>query len=201
MTPHNFHPIHTPLPPMLLEMSEVTSGAQFIGMFYQGSKATWTDGRATTTFNFYQCWQPLSSHPAISFPLARVIEDFPLSEEGYFGGFGSDDCPATHLLLLDTIEKTMAISDWKEGQQFLSDQHPPLPPSTPEQRAAERSALMALFKNLGANPTINELNRRGMFEMFFPPDANLSKQRQQMVEFLDRNLDPKIKAALGKFSF
>lgn len=195
----NFYSIYTPLPPMLLEMSGVTSDARFIGMFYEGSKAVWSDGRASATFNFYNCWQILSSHPAIRFPLAIAVEGV-LTEEGCLGGLGSDDCPATHLLLLDTVAKTMAIAPWKEGHRWLNAQHPPLPPSTPEQIAAERAAVLALLKNLDINPSLEELNKHGMFELFTQPDPQLVQQGQELAAFLNQHLDPRIKEALEKFN-
>lgn len=48
------------------------------------------------------------------------------------------------------------------------------------------------------------MNGIGMFEfmleLFTPPDPALVKQRQQLVQFLDVNLDPQIKRLLQQFS-
>ena len=197
---NNFHLIKTPMPPMLPDMMGVSAKSRYLGLFYQATNPTWTDGESTATFSFYQCWQPLSAHPAIRIPLALVREDFmPTDEEWCEVGFGSDDCPPTHLLLVDTVDRKMTIATWKEGHQFLVAQHPPRPSSTPEQQKAELAAVLALYEALDANPTMREMNRRGMFEMFSTPDPQLAQQRQQMIEFLDRHLDPEIKRELQRF--
>jgi hypothetical protein len=50
MFPESFHRLGTPLPPMLCDMADVRSEARFVAFHYQGSKATWSDGRGCGTF-------------------------------------------------------------------------------------------------------------------------------------------------------
>ncbi len=185
------------MPPILLEMAGVSVESRYIGMYYQSTNPIWTDGRTLRTFSFYACWNPLIQHPAISFPLRMAInldstrQD---SDDEYDEpGLGSDDCSPTHLIVCDRVEQTMAIAAWKSGHQFLKAQHPPRPPATPEEIEAERKAVLALMKTLDWKPTVEEMNQRGMFEMFSQPDAKLIHQRDEIIAFLDRHLDPEIR--------
>lgn len=194
--PDSFTPIHTP---MLPEMAGITSKAQFVALFYQGSKPTWTDGRVSATFNFYQVWQPLSDHPAIAIPLAITLHSFPVPADGWTQpGLGSDDCQATHLLMLDLHNQSLAIAPSQQGHNFLNQQHPPITPLSPAQQAALRQAVADTLNSAGSL-TLAEANRLGMFEWFTQPDPSLIEQRHALIQFLDDNLDPQIHALLQRF--
>lgn len=201
---NDFYRINTPLPPMLSKMIGVSSNARYFGLFYQCTNATWTDGESTATFNFHYCWKPLTDHPAIRFPLAAALDaaEVDLDEfdtEWCEPGLGSDDYSPTHLLMLDTIEQKMAIAPWQAGQQFLKNQHPPRSPASAEEIAAERAAISAILETLDRQPTMQEMNRRGMFEWFSTPDPQLVQQCKNLISFLDRHLDPEIRQILIQF--
>ncbi len=116
-------------------------------------------------------------------------------------GLGCDDYPPTHLLLVDKVESKMAIAPWKDGHKFLRDQYPPAATMTPEELAAAKAAVIAVMKalNEGRPPTMQEMNRKGMFERLTQPDPQLVQQSQQMAAFLDKHLDPAIREALNRF--
>lgn len=202
---NNFYRINTPLPPMLSKMIGVNSNTHYLGLFYQSTNPTWTDGKSTATFNFHYCWKPLTDHPAIRFPLAAALDAARIDPDEFDTewcepGLGSDDYPPTHLLILDTIEQKMAIAAWKTGHQFLKDQHPPRSPASAEEIAAERAAMLAVLQTLNRQPTMQEMNRRGMFEMFSTPDPKLVQYCQAMIAFLNQHLDPEIRQLLAQFN-
>jgi hypothetical protein len=200
--PDKVTPIRTPLPPMLPDMASIVGESQFIGMFYQGSKATWSDGRISRTFNFYQVWQPLTSHPAIAIPLSIALYNCPPPNDDWTEpGLGSDDFQATHMLIIDRDAMTMAIAPWIEGMEFLNQQHPPLPPLSPEEQEAVRAAMLKQLQAMHPDLMNEPLSpSTGMFELFIRPDPALVEQSKQMVKFLDNKLDPQIKQILQRFA-
>jgi hypothetical protein len=200
--PDKFTPIRTPLPPMLADMAGIVAESQFIGMFYQGSKATWADGRISRTFNFYQVWQPLTSHPAIAIPLGIALYNCPPpNDEWTEPGLGSDDFQATHMLIIDRDAMTMAIAPWIEGMEFLNQQHLPLPPMSLEEQKEVQAAMLKLYKEMYPDLWKEPLSpNTGMFELFTRPDPALVEQSKQMVKFLNDKLDPQIKQILQRFA-
>ncbi len=146
--PDSFTPIQTPLPPMLIEMADVTSDSQFLGFFYQGSKATWTDGRACATFNFHQVWHPFASHSAISIPLAILRLNCPDAH------FGHDDGQATYMVVADLVANALYIAPWEAGHHFLNQQHPPTPPLSQEELDISRALMLEIM----SNPATQELS-------------------------------------------
>ena len=198
--PDTFHLVEADLPPMLMDMIDVYSRSQFIdvysrsqfiGLFYQGTKATWSDGRDRNTFNFYQVWQPLSSHPKITKALREAIKaDYQPSyyddEVFYSSGFGSDESMPTHILVCDRQHNKMAVASWNEGMQMLNHQHPITPILSTEEQAALYQAIKVLETKMNLSPA--QMNRRGMFELLLSvPDPTLVAQRESLIKFLNES--------------
>jgi len=133
--PASFVQLPLPLPPMLLEMAEVRSEAQFVGLYYWGTKATWSDGCGSGTFSYFSCWAPFSRHPALAFPLAA---------QPYRIHLGSDDLEPSHQIICDRQKETLYVAPWQEAQNFLKSQHPPKRPPTPEEWAAVEALIEAM---------------------------------------------------------
>ncbi|MEG4242963.1 hypothetical protein [Microcoleus sp. AT9b-C3] len=64
----HFIELPVPMPPMLPEMVGV-SNSQYFAMYYQGSKATWSNGRGMATFSYYAVYAPLIEHIALAIHL------------------------------------------------------------------------------------------------------------------------------------
>jgi len=182
---------------ILSEMMAPHNRSRYLGLCYEWTNPTWTDGRSSGTFNFYYAWKPLTQHPAISFPLQTALSSFETEDGWASPGLGCDDYPPTHLLMLDWTEQKMAIAPYKTGMQFLADQHPPRPPATPEQIEAERKAVMEMLA--AARLDQQQMPRQGMLERVLITDALLTMQSKVMVEFLDQHLDPNIRDTLKRF--
>ncbi len=172
----SFKLIDVPLPPMLLTMAGVKGDSRFVGLCYQGSKATWTDGRSSATFPFYTVWQPYIDHLAIDIHL-------------FDAHLGSDDCEPTHALVCDgreanrlrhRLQEKVYVAPIEEVMQFLDSQHPPRQPLTPQQWS-EIKELIAQQPPL----EMSQLQDLGMFELFAPPKAEHSEAAVQLIQWLD----------------
>ncbi|MEG4397416.1 hypothetical protein [Microcoleus sp. BROC3] len=56
------------MPPMLPGMVGVNN-TQYFALYYQGSKATWSNGRAMATFSYYAVYAPLIEHITLAIHL------------------------------------------------------------------------------------------------------------------------------------
>jgi hypothetical protein len=183
MLPESFYKLGIPLPPMLCDMADVRSEARFVAFCYQGSKATWTDGRSSGTFAFYDVWKPLTDHRAILLPLA-------LSSPG--AHLGWDDEYPTHVLVGDRLDQSLFFAPYGAVWPFLDAQH-----SAVESRslsAEEWAAVKALAEAL-PEPSLEELRRQGMFEWFSAPSLERRDESQALVQWLDQNIDPVLESA------
>ncbi len=169
-------------------------GTRFIGCYYQ-SNPTWTDGRSLRQFNYFLCWEPFKRHPAIALPLGVATRNTPYGEDGTYLGFGSDDSPPTHVLLIDQQEMTMAIAPAKDAYRFLEAQHPPALPISAAEFEALKNAALQQIRSLQSEMTQNPTRFR-MHEFCSQPDAELMQMSAEMQEFLNDNLDPEIKEIL-----
>ena len=106
----HFIELPVPMPPMLPEMVGARD-SQYFALYYQGSKATWNNGRAMATFSYYAVYAPLIEHIA----LAIHLEPYNL---------GSDDEPPEHAILCDCVHHKMYVGAYKEIDYFLLQQQP-----------------------------------------------------------------------------
>lgn len=173
MIPSSFTLLPTPLPPMLLKVAGVEVEARFVGLYYLGSKATWTDGRSSRTFPFYTVWQPYIQHPAMMFALARLEVHL-----------GTDELEPTHQLVCDRQEERVYVAPWSETQRLFKQQHPPLQSPTPK----ELETIQALISAL-PQPSMEEMQQVGMFEWFLGSTPQMEAGKIELVAWLNQYID------------
>ncbi|MEG4197374.1 hypothetical protein [Microcoleus sp. Pol12A5] len=155
------------MPPMLPEMVGV-SNTQYFALYYQGSKATWSSGRAMATFSYYAVYAPLVEHIA----LAIHLEPYNL---------GSDDEIPEHAILCDTVCHKMYVGAYKEIDYFLLQQHPKELPTLSEQEFKE--AVKAV-----EDMTLEQMQKLGMFEMFGNTNPQARQATIELVQWLDQQI-------------
>ncbi len=163
----HFIELPVPMPPMLPEMVGV-SNTQYFALYYQGSKATWSNGRAMATFSYYAVYAPLIEH----ITLAIHLEPYNL---------GSDDEMPEHAILCDCALNKMYVGTYKEIDYFLLQQHPKELPTLSEQEFKE--AVKAL-----EDMTLEQMQRLGMFEMFGSTNPQARQQTIELVQWLDQQI-------------
>lgn len=161
-----FIELPVPLPPMLPKMVGV-SDSQYFAIYYQGSKATWSNGRALSTFSYYAVYQPLISHISLAIYLDRYH-------------LGSDDELPEHAILCDCVQQKMYVGSYQEIDKFLRQQHSQEPHHNLSPQELE--AAMQAVKNW----SVEEMQRRGMFEMFGSTNPQARQETADMVNWLDR---------------
>ena len=155
------------MPPMLPEMVGANN-TQYFALYYQGSKATWSNGRAMATFSYYAVYAPLIEHIA----LAIHLEPYNL---------GSDDEAPEHAILCDCIHKKMYVGAYKEIDYFLLLQHPKELPTLSQQEF--EAALKAL-----EDMSFEQMQKLGMFEMFGNTNPQARQQPVELVHWLDQQV-------------
>lgn len=110
--------LNVPVPPQLETAVGYHGEARFFGIYWTpaGDEAMVTDGRTTHD----GCWwgyQAFVDHPVVMLALAGLRYDL-----------GSSDSEATHWLVIDREMRTASIALRAAAEQFLTDQHPALPP-------------------------------------------------------------------------
>jgi hypothetical protein len=154
-----------PVPPMLPGMVG-TSNIQYFSIFYQGSKATWSNGRGSGTFSYYAVYEPLIHHIA----LAIHLEEYNL---------GSDDEPPEHAILCDVGEQKMYAGNCREIDRFLQQQH-----SASQLIQLTSQELEQALKAVG-DMSLEQMQRLGMFEMFGNTNSQARQETAKMLEWLD----------------
>ncbi|MEG4007745.1 hypothetical protein QUA41_17810 [Microcoleus sp. Pol11C1] len=159
-----FIELPVPMPPMLPSIIGI-SNTQYFALYYQGSKATWSNGRAMATFSYYTVYAPLIEHINLTIHL-----------EPY--NLGSDDEAPEHAILCDTVHYKMYVGAYQEIDYFLLQQHPHEPSQLTAQEFEEAVKGVESI-------TLEQMQKLGMFEMF----GNTNPQaRQQLVQWLDRQI-------------
>jgi len=162
------------MPPMLPEAISYSGAGRFFGLWYNGHKATWTDGRSMATFPYFAIYAPLVDHPLMRACMPNTSWEL-----------GTDDSLASKILLCDREEGTMAVADYAEGHRFLSDQHPPLRPPTTE----EAAVLEQKIEKMMSDPfTLTDARRLGLFETIGGAPRREQELGQTIVQFLDQCL-------------
>jgi len=163
----HFIELPVPMPPMLPEMVGV-SDTQYFALYYQGSKPTWSNGRAMATFSYYAVYAPLTEHIV----LAIYLEPYNL---------GSDDELPEHAILCDTVRHKMYVGAYKEIDYFLLQQHPKESPTLSQQKFEE--AVKAL-----ENMSFEQMQKLGIFEMFGNTHPQARQQTIELVQWLDQQI-------------
>ena len=160
-----FVELPVPMPPMLPGMIGINN-SQYFAIYYQGSKATWNNGRALSTFSYYGVYQPLISH----ITLAIYLERYHL---------GSDDELPQQAILCDCVQQKMYVGEYQEIDIFLRQQHSREPQHTLSPQEVE--AAMQAIENL----SVEQMQRMGMFEMFGSTNPQARQETTEMVQWLD----------------
>jgi hypothetical protein len=163
----HFIELPLPMPPMLPGMVGV-SNTQYFALYYQGSKATWSNGRAMGTFSYFACYEPLIEHIA----LAIHLEPYNL---------GSDDELPEHAILGDCALNKMYVATYQEIDCFLLQQHFDELPKMTEQEFED--AVKAL-----ENMSLEQMQALEMFEMFGNTNPQARQQTAELVEWLDQQI-------------
>jgi hypothetical protein len=144
------------------------SNIQYFAIYYQGSKATWSNSRAMATFSYYAVYAPLIEH----ITLAIHLEPYNL---------GSDEELPEHAILCDCVHHKMYIGAYKEIDYFLLQQHPKELPNLSEQEF--KAAVKAL-----ENMSLEQMQKLGMFEMFGNTNPQARQQTVELVQWLDQQI-------------
>jgi hypothetical protein len=163
----HFIELPVPVPPMLPEMVGV-SNSQYFAMYYQGSKATWSNGKAMATFSYYAAYAPLIEHIAVAIHL-----------EPY--NLGSDDELPEHAILCDCVHHKMYVGAYREIDGFLLRQHPNELPALSEQ---EFEAALKASEDM----SLEQMQKLGMFEMFGNTNPQARQQTAELVQWLDQHI-------------
>jgi hypothetical protein len=155
------------MPPMLPEMVGA-SDTQYFALYYQGSKATWSNGRAMATFSYYAVYAPLIEHIA----LAIHLEPYNL---------GSDDEAPKHAILCDCVHNKMYVGAYKEIDYFLLQQH------SEELSTLSQQEFEAAVKAL-EDMSFEQMQKLGMFEMFGNSNPQARQQTVELVQWLDQQI-------------
>ena len=155
------------MPPMLPGMVGVNN-TQYFALYYQGSKATWSNGRAMATFSYYAVYAPLIEH----ITLAIHLEPYNL---------GSDDELPEHAILCDCVRNKMYVGAYKEIDYFLLQQHSDELPILSEQEF--ETAIKAL-----EDMSFEQMQKLGMFEMFGNTNPQARQQTVELVHWLDQQV-------------
>jgi hypothetical protein len=166
----HFIELPVPMPPTLPEMVGV-SNSQYFAMYYQGSKATWSNGRAMATFSYYAVYAPLIEH----ITLAIHLEPYNLGSDDEF-----DELPE-HAILCDTVSHKMYVGAYKEIDYFLLQQHPKELSALSEQ---EFEAAVKAVESM----TLEQMQRLGMFEMFGNTNPQARLATAELVQWLDQQI-------------
>jgi hypothetical protein len=161
-----FIELPVPLPPMLPGMIGINN-TQYFSIYYQGSKATWNNGRGLGTFNYYAVYQTLISHITLAIHLERY-------------NLGSDDELAEHAILCDCVRHKMYRGEYGEINYFLQQQH-----SKEQHRILSAEGLETAIKAV-ENLSIEQMQRMGMFEMFGSSNEQMRQETAEMVNWLDQ---------------
>lgn len=167
MLENQFIELPVAMPPMLPGMVGV-SNTQYFVLYYQASKATWSNGSCMGTFSYYACYEPLIKHIA----LAIHLEPYNL---------GSDDELPEHAILCDTVHNKMYVGAYKEIDCFLLQQHSDELPSLSQQEFEE--AVKAV-----ENMSLEQMQSLGMFEMFGNTNPQARQKTIELVQWLDQHI-------------
>jgi hypothetical protein len=155
------------MPPMLPSMIGV-SNTQYFAIYYQGSKATWSNGKGMGTFSYFAVYAPLKEHIA----LAIHLEPYNL---------GSDDVFPEHAILCDCTLNKMYVGAYREIDYFLLQQHSREFTELTEQ---EFEAAVKAVENM----SFEQMQRLGMFEMFGNTNQRARQETVELVQWLDQQV-------------
>ena len=118
-----FLPLPLPMSPTLpaafgYPLNATQEAHRFFGAYWEpgGDELMITDGANAYTSAIYEGWIAFHNHPLVA-PLWALFQDRGMH-------FGSSEEPATHILIVDRIERKLFVAEINEGRSFLATQHP-----------------------------------------------------------------------------
>ncbi|BAZ18274.1 hypothetical protein NIES4071_101590 (plasmid) [Calothrix sp. NIES-4071] len=168
-----------PAPHFLLEAMNVAKEAkEWIGIFYQATNATWSDGGWSATFSYFDVYYPLLHNEAMSIQLASVYQKI---KPEYSIDFGSDDTEPSHILLLNRIDHQLYLADFKEGMKFLREQYPKPDPNKKAEITKEQLAQILLEHQKQVQECMQNPSSFGIFESF----GSISTYRNKIITWFN----------------
>lgn len=132
-----------PAPPMLeaalgyeeREASDVYPHCRFVAFCWWGSKLAYADGQVMSNTS-YHAWLMMIRHP-VFMPVSLRWD------------FGTDDGPARHWLLVDSITRRLYVGRAREVEAFLDQcQRPRFPEISPQEQEAINASVMAQLRSI-----------------------------------------------------
>ena len=110
-------PVACPVPPMLESAFGYTGDAPFVAFYWEpcGDELAWRDGQRSVVGASWYAWLSFLRHPAIA-PILVAYH------------FGSSETEADDWLILDRLNRQIAVAPHRVAQQILAFQWPPAPP-------------------------------------------------------------------------
>lgn len=176
--PETIQLIPTPMPPQLPKLVRHRGDRRYFAVYYEGTHATWSDGRAGATFSFFHVYQPLTEHPAVALYL-------------WGRDLGSDDGPPRDALLVDRAKARLLVGSAGDVRSVLDSQHPPRPDRrlTPEEFDATVKAMNEEMQQIADTGSWAEV---GMFEWMTRPSPELEIGCREMLSFLDTHVTEEV---------
>lgn len=153
-----------PAPEFLKEaINVVEETKQWIGIFYQATNATWSDGGWSKTFSYYDVYYPLLKNDGMSIELAKAYQKL---KPDYNIDFGSDDTEPSHILLLNQYSCDLYVTEFNTGMKFLREQYPKADPSQKAEITPEQLEQILLEHQKQMQEYMQNYSKNGMFESF-----------------------------------
>jgi hypothetical protein len=176
--PEGIELIPTPMPPGLPKLVRHRGDRRYFAVYYEGTHATWSDGRAGATFSFYHVYQPLTEHPAVALYL-------------WERDLGSDDGPPRDALLVDRERGRLYVGSAEAVRRVLEEQHPPHP-RAPLTREEFEAALREMEEEWRQAAETGNWAEAGMFEWLARPSPALEAGRRGLLAWLDRHITEQV---------
>lgn len=166
--PRSFQKLDVPLPPILLELAEISKKHRFVVLYNWYSKPTWSDGKNCALFCFHTAWQPYIQHEAISRQLI-----------GY--DLGTENEEPKHGLVLDILQGKVYVAAIDAAIYFLNSQHPQM------QLISACHWESVKTQELAYSPvTFDVMQKVGMLEMCVPSEPEHMYQVRALASWLDK---------------
>lgn len=166
-------------PDFLLEaMNVAPETKQWLGIFYQATNATWSDGGWSATFSYFDVYYPLLNNEAMGIQLAKAYQKL---KPDYNIDFGSDDTEPSHILLLNKLDRQLYVAGFKEGMKFLQEQYPKPDPSQKTEITKEQLEQILLEHQKQMQACMQNPSKFGIFEFF----GSNNTYRNRIISWFD----------------
>lgn len=177
---HRFFKIPATLPAYFLDMIAYANAKElpYLAIFYQGSKAMWCNGLWQQTFSYYNAYQPLVDHFGLAYYLLNC-------------NLGSDDCQATHALIIDSHNPDaieVRVGSYSDVMRFIQTTVPIVEPLN-----LTRQQLDSILKeHIGSLHSDTNSMMLGMFEIFMGGSQQQRDLALSLTDWLDEYITPQL---------